>query len=241
MAGRETPVDSQHRLSLLDSEWETAKGLNKKSLIHRIVFVGKIGTGHSDKNQLGEHYDKLFKSYSNHVQVEAVTGLLLIYSQYFFHVLETSNSVLVSTIKDLESKEKRGTLVQSSKILLSVGNIPSRLYRQWNYRVLNLPSIRTDETKLADPIEILVSEALVMILKLGHQLSKVPKLSLKATLDQLQEKHKELLIHSDIIERFLKTDDLCSPGAYLQRYCVAYDVTLDRDLVWPAETKLFPL
>ena len=35
-----------------------------------------------------EHYDKFFKNYANYVQVESVTGLLLIYPQHFVHIVE---------------------------------------------------------------------------------------------------------------------------------------------------------
>eukprot|EP00794_Sanderia_malayensis_P009212 gene9212-10186_t len=200
-AGRETPLEIQHRLSLLDIVYERAKGLNKKAIIHRFIFIGKFNSDHSDRSRFADHYDKFFKSYNSQTQVEAVTGLLLIYPQNFLHIVEATSSVMTNTIRDLDTKQNRGNMIIYSKI----------------------------------------SEAIVMILKLSHQLSKVPKLSLKTTLDQLHEKHRSLLIASDQINRLLTTQDLCDPGQYLQMFCTPYDVTLGRDLVWPAETKLFPL
>eukprot|EP00112_Aurelia_sp_Birch-Aquarium-sp1_P001125 Seg1116.7 transcript_id=Seg1116.7/GoldUCD/mRNA.D3Y31 product="Testis-expressed protein 47" protein_id=Seg1116.7/GoldUCD/D3Y31 len=241
-ASRDTPMEIMHRLSLLDVVWERAKAFNKKALIHRLVCIGKLNTDLGEKKRdVGEYYEKFFKNSGAHAYTEGVTGLLLVYPQHFLHVIESSTGVLVDTIKDLEAKVKRGNFIKESKILLMVGNIPSRLYSQWNYRVLNLPAIRTDEQKLAESTENLLSEALALTLKIGHQLTRVPKSSLKTALDQLDDKYREMLIPQDIIDKLLQAQELCNPGQYLQKYYAPLDVTLDRDLVWPAETKLFPL
>ncbi|XP_065065859.1 testis-expressed protein 47-like [Rhopilema esculentum] len=240
-ATRDTPIESQHRSSLLNVVLNRTEALKRKELIHRLVYIGKLRFDQSDKREIGDYYEKFYKNHNSHAQVEPVTGLLLIYPQNFVHVIEASTGVLMETIKDLDAKQKRGSLLKEAKVLLSVGNIPVRLYSQWNYRVLNLPAIRTDETKLAESTENLLSEALALTLKLGYQLSRVSKLSLKTSLDQMHDKYRDLLIPEDIIEKILKSQDLCDPSQYLKKYCTPLEITLDRDLVWPAETKLFPL
>jgi len=240
MAGHETPNENQFRSSLLSVIISRTEALKRKELIHRLVYIAKWDSERSE-DAIGDHYDGLFKQYGNHTQIEPPTGLLLIYPHHLIHVLEASFSVIVDVIRDLESKEKRGTIIKESKILVTVGNIPKRLYSQWYYRVLDLPAIRTDETKLAASTENLLSEALAMTLKIGSQISRVPKHVLKTTLDQLHDKYRELLIPHDIIEKLLSANELCDATQYLKKYCTPLDVTLDRDLVWPAETKLFSL
>ena len=62
MAGFEDDKDDlfdTQRLSLLDVIEERNRALNKKSMINRMVVVGKLRPDMADKRDLGQHYEKV--------------------------------------------------------------------------------------------------------------------------------------------------------------------------------------
>ena len=62
MAGFEDDKDDlfdTQRLSLLDVIEERNRALNKKSMLNRMVVVGKLRSDMADKRDLGQHYEKV--------------------------------------------------------------------------------------------------------------------------------------------------------------------------------------
>ncbi|XP_071509520.1 testis-expressed protein 47-like [Diadema antillarum] len=238
-----TEVLTRPRHSVLDAILSKIRKADpdRKSLLHRLVYVAKLHDSLSDKRDLGAHYERQFKNWQNHFQGEGATGMLLVYPNHFVHLVESSSEMLMALIRDLRDMIEGGGLVEQSKILVISSNVPTRLFSQWSFRVLNLPASRLQEYETTEPIEKLAPECLALMLKLGSYLAKQPKITLKTVMDQLHEKVPELLIPQDLIGYLLFTPDLCTPAEFLQRYDSPMDVVLDNELVWPLPTKNFPI
>ncbi len=77
-----------------------------------------------------------------------------------FPPIQSSSEMLLSIIRDLrDMDEMQDTrLITQSKILVISSNVPTRLFNQWSFRVLNLPASRLlEEYETSEPIEKLVS------------------------------------------------------------------------------------
>ncbi|XP_038067153.1 testis-expressed protein 47-like isoform X2 [Patiria miniata] len=242
----ETKADSMYesnRLTLLEVIEERNRALNRKALLHRLVYIARLSDQLDDKRDLGAHYEKKFKQWQSHFQGEGATGMLLVYPNHYVHLVESSSEMLMALIRDLGTMEVTGdqALISQSKVLVISSNVPTRLFSQWSFRVLNLPASRLEEYETSEPIQSLAPECLALMLKLGAYLAKQPKVTLKNVMDSLHEKVPDLLIPQDLIGFLLQSTDLCSPKEFLNRYDKPLDIVLDSELVWPLPTKNFPL
>ena len=71
----------------------------------------------------------------------------------------------MAIIRDLRDMDESGDthLIKESKILVISGNVPTRLFNQWSFRVLNLPASRLEEYETSEPIEKLVNPIAIMV------------------------------------------------------------------------------
>ncbi|XP_068674935.1 testis-expressed protein 47-like isoform X2 [Montipora foliosa] len=218
----EDSVFDTGRLSLFDLIIERTRAQNKKQLVHRLIYVSKIRHDVSDRKEIGVRYERLFKDLQAQVHGEAVTGLLLIYPLHIIHVIETSYSVLVKVIKDLEEDEQSiSGMLLITRILVCTGDLNNRLFGQWNFKTLNLAVSRMQEFTTNEAIDIVIS--------------------LANTMDHLPERVPDLLVRQDLMEYILSSQDLNTPSAYLMRYTTPMDIVLESELTWPMQTRLFPL
>ncbi|XP_075701691.1 testis-expressed protein 47-like isoform X2 [Rhinoderma darwinii] len=196
-----------------------------KSLLHRLIFVSKISPDLADKRDLGEYWEQRFQRYN---QGENVTGLLLLYPAYTVHCLESSGDVLYCVIRDLQRMEKQGdrALVLDPKIVVMSHNIPSRLFSQWSYKVLNVPSQYFGEKFSEEATDSIINECLTNILKIGKHLTKYPKGS-KNIPDSVFEKVPELIIPQTSILHLLQCKDLLNPEQFLKVYDTPLHIILD--------------
>ncbi|XP_074871112.1 testis-expressed protein 47-like [Carettochelys insculpta] len=230
----------QARLSLYGLAQEQQQVLRKKSLLHRLVFLAKISPELADKRDLAGHWHCLFLRLQRYHQGEGVTGLLLIYPTYVVHTLEGSSEVLYSILRDLRDMQppQHRALVLEPKILVLSHNIPSRLFQQWSYKVLAVPSRHLAyDTSRKEPVESITGECLAMLLKLGVHLLKYPK-SPPDLPDAVLEGVADFIIPQDTICHLLGCRELLSPAQFLQFYDSPLNVVMDSERVWPLPEKV---
>ncbi|CAK8689478.1 testis-expressed protein 47-like [Clavelina lepadiformis] len=218
------------RVSYLMLLEEKQRALSKKALLHRLVFISKLSSELSDKRKLGEYYEELFEKLENEHKAEGVSGILLIYPGYVVHLIETSSDILYDILRDLDQlASKNSPLMTEPKILTISHDVPTRLYQQWSFRILNISSGR-DEYEGKEGVNELVVETVTLLLKLGVYILKTPKLNVK---DNLHESVPELLIPQDQIGYLLQRPELDSPAMFLKTFDNPVDTVLDSELVWP--------
>nr|CAB3227183.1 uncharacterized protein C7orf62-like [Phallusia mammillata] len=217
---------------------EKQRALNKKALLHRLVYISRVSANVLDKRELGTFYEELFKALQNKHQAEGVTGILLIYPGYVVHMVESSIDIIYGILKDLNEATSGGNgLLHDTKILTISHDVPTRLYQQWSYRVLNITSSR-EEYEGSEGVDELVVEVVTSLLKLGVYILKTPKLNVKNAMDTLHETVPELLIPQDQIGYLLKRTELDSPAEFLKTFDQPVDTVLQGELVWPIADNL---
>ncbi|XP_068118014.1 testis-expressed protein 47-like [Hyperolius riggenbachi] len=209
-----------------------------KSILHRLIFVSKISPNLADKRDLGEFWEQQFQRYS---PGEPVTGLLLLYPQYTIHVVESSSDVLYCVLRELRKMQTQGdrALVLDARILVMSHNIPTRLFNQWSYKVLNVPGQYLGEYN-DEATDGILTECITKILKIGKHLTKYPK-GTKNMPDSVFEKIPDLVVPQTSIRHLLQSKELITPEQFLQAYDTPLHVTLDSDRVWPTPVHLSPL
>ncbi|XP_053147038.1 testis-expressed protein 47-like isoform X2 [Hemicordylus capensis] len=218
----------EERSSMYDLQLERQREGRKKSLLHRLIFFAKISPDLADKRDLAEYWEQLFMSLQRYYQGEGVTGLLLLYPTCIVHMLESSSDVLYSVLRDLRDMEQQQrVLVLDAKILVMSHNLPSRLFQQWNYKVLNMPQMHLGYgTSHEEPVEAVISECLTALLKLGVHLLKYHK-SPKNLPDTTLEKATDLIVPQDTILYLLECQELLSPTQYLHLYDSPMNILMD--------------
>ncbi|KAK0051167.1 testis-expressed protein 47 [Biomphalaria pfeifferi] len=220
---RVSPSQDSNRTTLLDVIEERNRHLNKKYLIHRLVYISKLSSPGVDRTALGTYYDTFIKKLQTDFPgSEAITGLMLIYPKHVVHVIETSSDLILKLIEDLHRLEKE-TVSLVSKTLDIVEH--------------GIESFDTKET-----FENLIVELLIQLLKLGAYLHKQPKLNLKNAMDSLHEKVSDLLPQQSVVHYLLEENDssMMTPLEFIDLYRKPFDTYLESDMVWPIPTRLFP-
>uniref|UniRef100_A0A803TKJ3 BLUF domain-containing protein n=1 Tax=Anolis carolinensis TaxID=28377 RepID=A0A803TKJ3_ANOCA len=145
-----------------------------------------------------------------------------------FLPFQSSSDVLYNILRDLRNMEQQQrVLVLDAKILIMSHNLPSRLFQQWHYKVLNVPERRLDyDTSQEESAETLTHECLTALLKIGKHLLKYPK-SPKNLPDTILEKVPDLIIPQDTICYLLTCQELLSPAQYLQFFDSPLNIQMD--------------
>ncbi|RXN02134.1 hypothetical protein EOD39_0743 [Acipenser ruthenus] len=213
-----------------------------KFLLHRLIFIARISPELADKRDLGGYYEQLYQDLQRYYQGDGVTGLLLLYPSYILHIVESSNDVLFSVLRDLGHMQWQGhsALILEPRILVISHDIPNRLFQQWSYKVLSVPARRLAAAEQTESHEKLVSESLTMLMKLGVEMLKTPKRS-KNSADSVLDKEPELIVPQDNIEQLLKNEALLTPLQYLDTYDCPINVVMDSDRVWPPYEHFLPI
>ena len=144
MADLERPtsaLDNLTRLNLLDVVLERSRNFSKKSIVHCMIYVGRLNSEHSNAQlAVADFHERFFKSFGGQFQVEIITGLLLLYPGHFVHIVECPENVLSELVDGLIAKSA-GNIMKDLKLIVHTHDTPARLFSQWSYRVLNLVSV----------------------------------------------------------------------------------------------------
>nr|KAI8731579.1 testis-expressed protein 47 [Biomphalaria glabrata] len=234
---RVSPSQDSNRTTLLDVIEERNRHLNKKYLIHRLVYISKLSSPGVDRTALGTYYDTFIKKLQTDFPgSEAITGLMLIYPKHVVHVVETSSDLILKLIEDLHRLEKETeSLVSKSKILVISHDISLTL-------TLDIVEHGIESFDTKETFENLIVELLIQLLKLGAYLHKQPKLNLKNAMDSLHEKVSDLLPQQSVVHYLLEENDssMMTPLEFIDLYRKPFDTYLESDMVWPIPTRLFP-
>ncbi|CAB1312048.1 unnamed protein product [Coregonus sp. 'balchen'] len=127
-----------------------------------------------------------------------------------------------SCVSAAGSERHAGTATLAPRVLVMSHDLPSRLFQQWSYKVLNVQArvggaLSRDgpEEEEVEDTETLVSTTLSMLLKLGNHLLKATKGS-KMPPGSVLDEVPEMIVPQYILVQLLSRGDLLSPQqAYL--------------------------
>ncbi|KAM4624585.1 testis-expressed protein 47 [Polymixia lowei] len=198
--------------------------LYNKFLLHRLIVIAALPQELADRRGLGVHYEELNLHLQRQYQVESITGLLLIYPSCMLHIIESSSEVLVSLLQNLKDMQERTDciLVEAPRVLLMSHDLPSRLFQQWSYKVLNVQARTLGEESEEETTETLVSRVLSILLKLGNH----PEIVKKTLPGSVLDGAPELIVPQEVLVWLLSRKELLSPQQYLQTYHSALNVLM---------------
>ncbi|MEJ1280720.1 hypothetical protein NN561_011665 [Cricetulus griseus] len=206
--------EEKHRLQL------------KKFLLHRMFLVGHIQEN-VEKKEISEYYEQLFQSILKHHLGEAVTGILLIYSSTFLHIMETSNGTFFRILLDYvaHEKEENEFMIYNMKIIVASHNIPTRLFMQWHISVIKVPVLYLEDVTQSQSLAEVTTDFLTMTHKLSLHLFKTIKVAaarteaavaapehLEGLVNQSTCCSEEAALKGELKMRFLKDNFLDPPG-----------------------------
>ncbi|XP_051877361.1 testis-expressed protein 47-like [Pristis pectinata] len=184
-------------------------------------------------SQTTDYYEALFHRLHTQYQEMPVMGLLLMYSNHYIHLLESSIDMLYSIIRDLANPLPEERLAQSDiKILVLSHNIPDRLYRQWLQRPINMPVTLMMDTSEMEPVEKLVPECLALLLKLGNFILQNPKKTITKPNLSVSDEVRHLIIKENTIKSLCGSSELMTPQKFLEYYEKSMHVVLDSGRVY---------
>ncbi|XP_048465661.1 testis-expressed protein 47-like [Rhincodon typus] len=185
------------------------------------------------------YYEALFHKIHSQYQEMPVTGLLLMHSTHYIHLLESSIDVLYCIIRDLTNQSDEGLVQSDTKVLVLSHNIPDRLYRQWLQRPVNLPFTLMMDTSEMEPVDKLVTECLTLLLKLGIYIQQNPKKNITGPNHTVPEEIRHLIVKENTIKELCSSSELMTPQTFLECYEKSTYVILDSELIWPTPLHLF--
>ncbi|KAI0242437.1 Testis-expressed protein 47 [Lamellibrachia satsuma] len=220
-------------MTLLDVVEETNKGA---AILHRIYIVSKLA--HQDLNEIGKYFTKYFKDLQTRLLTPAISGLLLIYPSHCVHVVESENSCLVELVKMLVREEDNDKgHVQKSKVLLFSHTI-GRLYRQYNYRIVDHEVHQTWSSD--ESYDQMVLEIVLQLQKLGHYIttnSRSSKMSFRTLMDTMHYRVPQLLPEQGMIAFLIEEDNplVMTVTDWTKLYYGdhPFDTEISTDKTWP--------
>ncbi|EDV27959.1 uncharacterized protein TRIADDRAFT_53040 [Trichoplax adhaerens] len=96
-------------ISLLDIITEKNKIVNKRQILHRLIYIARIAPTVNNKKEIGDYFQNLFRKYVTDFEGDGITGLLLVYPYHVMHILEVSSEALNDIIKEQELSEANNT------------------------------------------------------------------------------------------------------------------------------------
>ncbi|XP_051769645.1 testis-expressed protein 47 isoform X1 [Ctenopharyngodon idella] len=243
MASRELDAELgrsslEDRVSLFGRLMENRRTGRKKFLLHRLIVVGRLSGALADRTTVGDHFERLNISVQRSRPGEDVTGVLLLYPEHVLNVIECSTEALLSVLQDLRHMEENlhSGLILEPRILLASHDLHSRLFQQWNYKLLSESDGRRTVVSEDQSPEELVNETLRQVLRLGRHLFNATEqmTGSKVIPDEVLKDAADVIPPQAAVCRLVQMEALLSPARYLSTYHSPLHQLLDSESVWPA-------
>nr|XP_033819730.1 testis-expressed protein 47-like [Geotrypetes seraphini] len=211
---------SFNRINMMQANEDCWRGQHRKCVLHRLFYVASISPTQKSLTDVTVYYEKLISNFPKSHLGDSISGLLLLYQSCIIHVLESTSDNLYLVLKDLAQMptESPSSILQNVKILVISHNIPNRLFSQWSFRIIDVPMKYLEDTTHEQPLETVLSECLILMLKMAIYLSKMPKIGRQGTGENLHALIPDLLVREDVIRYFCKSQELMTPAQFLQAF-----------------------
>ncbi|XP_056390642.1 testis-expressed protein 47-like isoform X2 [Hyla sarda] len=216
------------------------KGRMPKSIVHRLIYIARISPEQAHCRDIPDHYERLFNRLIKSNLGESISGLLLLYPSCVIHMIEASSEILTGINQDLVQIQNKGesSLLQDVRILVVSHNIPSRLFPQWYFRIVRLPTMYLDDFGHGQSVETIVEECLTLMMKLGMFLSQILEPGSKGPGEDLYDVAPDLLVREEIICFLIRSGRFLKPQEFLTMYNRPVNSSVASDLLWPAPQQL---
>ncbi|KAM9292179.1 testis-expressed protein 47 [Morus bassanus] len=225
------------RQSLLAVQWERLQRTAESRFpLHRLLVVARLGRGAAAEEVAGYHRGLFENAVEDHSR-EQVSGLLLLYSSYIFHVVESCSSTIHLIIQDLASLQNQGhrmeftffplsALLQEIKVLVVAHNIPTRLFPDWYAATATSPVTCPQGSTQSQSTAEVVAECLTLLLKAAACIQSFEDDSEDMN-ENIHTLAPELLIPLETINYLYNAEECASPEDFLRIYLSPSQPALD--------------
>uniref|UniRef100_UPI0037E977B2 testis-expressed protein 47 n=1 Tax=Semicossyphus pulcher TaxID=241346 RepID=UPI0037E977B2 len=202
--------------------------MREKIVLQRLILIARLPHHLADRTEVGAHYERLNFQLSKQYLLDPLTGLLLIYPHCALHIIESSQEVLLSVLKDLKEMQQQpqGTLLEAPKVVFLEQNPDSRMFQQWSYKELRADQVVGD-TKRHEEEEESTETLLCTVLSVTQKLGDQMEISKSAVPGSVLDETKELIVSQKVLEKLLTRDELLTPQQYLQMYDSPLNISMD--------------
>ena len=231
--------DSQ-RSSMLDTiiELETA---NKNRALHSVILVAQIDPKiDAVYSKITSHYETLFSKLQKRYQCEAPTGLLLLYSNFSFHFIEAHYTLIMHTIKDLQTctLPSSNAFFTNSVIVQYLSSLKYPVLPVWKCASIDIPPSGDESYQTSDTLEVVIGSVVRSLYKLVSIFHKLPKTEGMRFLDNIHER-VDLVVPREKLEYLLKQKELIRAKDFNSVVEKRYTTPLQSEVAWPAPERLF--
>ncbi|XP_023713042.1 testis-expressed protein 47 [Cryptotermes secundus] len=233
---------TQKQTSLYDVVKERLRKGQRVTYLHRITYVGE----HSfrDDPTVKQLYEEIIRDMNSEDPDEILTGFLLCYDEFFVHILEGSEEMILRHLHRIYALVDGGEArLGTMKLLIACHNVRQRFYKQWAARTTRPPTLLQDIDPACEA-ETTWRHVRTCITKL-HQLSKFLSqrtgVALKTVIDRLSETVPTCLPESVLLNFVLQCKSLPNLRKYMNAHCTISTSESYQETVWPIPGELVPL
>jgi hypothetical protein len=152
--------------------------------------------------------------------------------------LEAREAVVRHVLDSMADCVHAKDMICSTKVLLRTCHIPERLFIGWNYRLLSVADVRSDENLEKMELKEKIELTLEKMFGLGFEFTKLPKRLKTQALDQLTVKYQQFLLSQNMISSLLESKELLSSEEFIDKNSTPLHEAPESELVWPAVENL---
>ncbi|XP_053985153.1 testis-expressed protein 47-like [Hylaeus volcanicus] len=138
------------RRSLLDVIRKNLRTADRVTYITRIVYIGEYVGSHIDLEKKMESVINDLKA--DYVNI-SISGLLLVYPQYYVHVLEASEEIVYKHLEGLYSNQHGDCKLKKAIFLPSHQHVHQRFFTEW-FHVYTIPPTLLEKLESHEMTEI---------------------------------------------------------------------------------------
>ncbi|KAK9307288.1 hypothetical protein QLX08_002312 [Tetragonisca angustula] len=229
------------RKSLLDVIRKNILAAGKVSYITRVVYIGEYtGTNWNIEKKMESIMEDLEADYANN----SISGLFLVYPDYYIHVLEAPEDIIYRHFKLLYSNESEDCKIGKAIFLPTYHHVHQRFFMKW-YHAYTVPPTLLQPLKsyeLSD-IQHQMSICFNKIYTLCNHISNADRdhlVPMQEVMRSLGDKLTRLYPESTLLEYLLNAESpvLLTVEKYLDIHASVPLVNLYSDIIWPAPRDL---
>ena len=148
------------------------------------------------------------------------------------HLLEGPSYSILRILRKLSEHDQFTKNVQIGKIIYNVEDRPERVYPEWYSCSLQERKANVEEIT-AENVNDIVHEVSNALFKVGKILQTTPHEDVE------MKAHGDALPAKNLILDLSNSDEFFALREYVQYYSAPYNLSLERDQLWPLESPLF--
>ncbi|CAL7949875.1 unnamed protein product [Xylocopa violacea] len=224
------------RKSRLDIIRKNLRAAGKTEYVTRIVYIGEyIGVHSNLEERMESIVHDLQEDYVNY----SITGLLLVYPQYFIHVFEASENIIYRHLKALYDREIEDCEIVRTIFLPTYHHVHQRFFIGWFHVYMIPPSLlqKIESSELED-IQLQTSNCFNKVYSLCSHISSAihdTSIPMDEVMRNVNNRIARLYPESTLLEYLLnvKSPVFLTVEEYLRLHSTIPLINLYADTIWP--------